>query len=752
MKESKTLKAISYILIPFLILIIGLSLFYEFGKDAFINDFDEKEYFNSDTFLITYMSEISRKAESLIYYNSEFSSTMDNNIKICYRDTEDLTYNERNFSAYLKENYYLIQYKDLALTNVEFTTETDTIEEIKEYIKSSENNKYINIINGNVESNSDIFSKKAIQFFDTFKHTYYSVEEGVIVKEGESEVLKTEDGSYYYNPYQYTYTEDDGIINIEEIPDEEHSNHVMNYIEPEKVWYTTNIEDFEIYSTYKEELVKHERNYYYKMLIKDLKIFENYIIYAIPVSSVVLLLLLIYLCVAIGHTKNKEGIYLNSFDKIPIEIIWLIGGFLVLGIFGIFGIGVTSLDCVNEEYYNLANSLLLSGYFISYILCAVMGVTTLKQIKAKTLIKDSITGKFSIWCFNLCKKILGKIKNIIKRIITTIKELIENWPDAIKVAAFFVLYVTFGVFICFALKFIGFLVMLIITGILLYGILEEINSYRKIENYLKEMYEGKCTEKLEEEKFTKSFKEVVKYINDISKGFEVAREEGIKSERLKTELITNVSHDIKTPLTSIINYVDLLKKENIENEKAKEYIEVLDNKSQRLKKLTEDLVEASKASSGNVKLNIEKINVVELLKQSIGEFEDKFKNKELEIISEYAEDEIYIKADNRYMYRIIENLFGNISKYAQEKSRVYIEIKRIEKKVRIDIKNISKERLNISSEELMQRFVRGDKSRTTEGSGLGLSISKSLTELQKGSFEIKIDGDLFKVELEFDII
>ena len=294
--------------------------------------------------------------------------------------------------------------------------------------------------------------------------------------------------------------------------------------------------------------------------------------------------------------------------------------------------------------------------------------------------------------------------------------------------------------------------MLIITGILLYGILEEINSYRKIENYLKEMYEGKCTEKLEEEKFTKSFKEVVKYINDISKGFEVAREEGIKSERLKTELITNVSHDIKTPLTSIINYVDLLKKENIENEKAKEYIEVLDNKSQRLKKLTEDLVEASKASSGNVKLNIEKINVVELLKQSIGEFEDKFKNKELEIISEYAEDEMYIKADNRYMYRIIENLFGNISKYAQEKSRVYIEIKRIEKKVRIDIKNISKERLNISSEELMQRFVRGDKSRTTEGSGLGLSISKSLTELQKGSFEIKIAGDLFKVELEFDII
>ena len=753
MKESKILKAISYILIPSLILILGLSLFYEFGKDAFIDEFDEAEYFNSDDFLVTYMSEISRKAESLIYYNSEFSSTMDNNIKICYRDTEDLTYNERNFSAYLKENYYLIQYKDLALTNVEFTTETDTIEKIKEYIKSSENNKYINIINGNVESNSDIFSKKAIQFFDTFKHTYYSVEEGVIVKEGESEVLKTEDGSYYYNPYQYTYTEDDGIINIEEIPDEEHSNHVMNYVEPEKVWYTTDIKDFEIYSTYKEELVKHERNYYYKMLIKDLKIFENYIIYAIPVSSVVLLLLLIYLCVAIGHTKNKDGIDLNNFDKIPIEIIWLIGGFLVLGI---FGIAVTSLDVINEEFYDLANSLLITGYFISYILCTIMCVTTLKRIKAKCLIKKSLTGKICIWCFNVCKKIWNRIKKytkiIFSKLKTTLKEASKNWPRIIKIMIFLYSYILLCAILIWMMEFIGFVVGLLIGVVLSYFLIEDINCYDKLEKHLKEMYEGINKERLDEEKFTKNFKEVVKYINDISKGFENAREEGIKSERLKTELITNVSHDIKTPLTSIINYVDLLKKENIENEKAKEYIDILDNKSQRLKRLTEDLVEASKASSGNVKLNIEKINVVELLKQSIGEFEDKFKTKELEVISEYSEDEIYINADNKYMYRIIENLFGNISKYAQEKSRVYIEVKRIEKIVKIDIKNISKERLNISSEELMQRFVRGDKSRTTEGSGLGLSISKSLTELQKGNFEIKIDGDLFKVELEFDII
>ena len=275
-------------------------------------------------------------------------------------------------------------------------------------------------------------------------------------------------------------------------------------------------------------------------------------------------------------------------------------------------------------------------------------------------------------------------------------------------------------------------------------------SYKKIENKLKDMYEGKNTAELKESEVETEFRDSVKYINDISNGFENAIEESMKSERLKTELITNVSHDIKTPLTSIINYVDLLKEEKIDNEKANEYIEILDMKSQRLKKLIEDLVEASKASSGAIKLNMENINVVELFKQAIGEFQDKFQNKGLSIITNYEKEYIYIKADSRYLYRVIENLFSNITKYALEASRVYIDIETEENKVKISVKNISKERLNISEEELMQRFVRGDKSRTTEGSGLGISIAKSLVELQNGTFKLKIDGDLFKVEIKFD--
>lgn len=273
---------------------------------------------------------------------------------------------------------------------------------------------------------------------------------------------------------------------------------------------------------------------------------------------------------------------------------------------------------------------------------------------------------------------------------------------------------------------IAILIDIGITVYIFYQVIQRISCFKKIEEMLKNIYEGNNKERLNEESFTKEFKQMVNYINDISNGFENAVEEGIKSERLKTELITNVSHDIKTPLTSIINYVDLIKRENIENEKLKEYIEILEAKSHRLKRLTEDLVEASKASSGNVKLNLEALNIGELINQTTGEFEDKFKDKDLEIITDIPKEEILIEADSRYMYRVIENIFSNVSKYALKGSRVYVDVSEKSKKVKIEVKNISEQKLNISESELMQRFVRGDKSRTTEGSGLRtFNIKKS---------------------------
>lgn len=240
-------------------------------------------------------------------------------------------------------------------------------------------------------------------------------------------------------------------------------------------------------------------------------------------------------------------------------------------------------------------------------------------------------------------------------------------------------------------------------------------------------------------------------VNDLGDGLRHALQEQMKSERMKADLITNVSHDLKTPLTSIINYVDLLKREELHNEKANEYLEVLDQKSQRLKQLTEDLVEASRASSGNVVLDIRRIDVKELLMQTSGEFVERFEARGLQLVENFPQNPQYVDADGRRLWRIIENLFRNVEKYAMPYTRVYLDLINDGDRVAFSLKNISENPLNISPEELTERFTRGDESRSTEGSGLGLSIAKDLTEIQKGTFEIYLDGDLFKVTVSFPI-
>lgn len=240
-------------------------------------------------------------------------------------------------------------------------------------------------------------------------------------------------------------------------------------------------------------------------------------------------------------------------------------------------------------------------------------------------------------------------------------------------------------------------------------------------------------------------------VNSIGEGIRVAVETSMKDERLKTDLITNVSHDIKTPLTSIINYVDLIKREDIQDEKIKGYVEILDVKSQRLKQLTEDLVEASKISSGNIVYQFEKINFVELIHQTIGEFSEKFEEKQLQIVSKLPEEPMLIEADSRRIWRVVENLYNNIYKYAMPGTRIYMDMEKITDTVCFSVKNISAQPLNINADELTERFIRGDVSRSTEGSGLGLSIAKNLTMAQHGDFNIYLDGDLFKVILKFPL-
>lgn len=243
--------------------------------------------------------------------------------------------------------------------------------------------------------------------------------------------------------------------------------------------------------------------------------------------------------------------------------------------------------------------------------------------------------------------------------------------------------------------------------------------------------------------------ELAERINNIGDGLDAAVEGSIKNERLKTDLITNVSHDIKTPLTSIINYIDLLKRENIQDSKIQGYLKVLEAKAQRLKVLTEDVVEASKVSSGNVTLECMNLDLVEMVRQTSGEFSEKFENKGLKEVMNLPEEPAVIWADGRRMWRILENIYNNVAKYAMEGTRVYSDLSRTEEEVIFSLKNISEQPLNINADELTERFIRGDVSRSTEGSGLGLSIAKNLAALMGGKFDLYLDGDLFRVTITF---
>lgn len=277
----------------------------------------------------------------------------------------------------------------------------------------------------------------------------------------------------------------------------------------------------------------------------------------------------------------------------------------------------------------------------------------------------------------------------------------------------------------------------------------------KIQQALELISTGALDTKLDVSEFHGQEKEVAEAVNHIRDGLMESVNESLKNEKLKADLITNVSHDIKTPLTSIVNYVDLLKRENLGNENARNYIRILDEKSQRLKQLTEDLVEASKITSGNVKLDMQKIDMVELLYQTGGEFNERFEARNLTIVTKIPNKSMYIYADGRQLYRSLENLYTNAAKYALENTRVYVELSNNDNKVVFTIKNVSKNELDIVSDgkvDLTERFVRGEKSRTTEGSGLGLSIAKNLTTLMGGKFEINVDGDLFIATIEYEMI
>ena len=669
LRNSETLKIISYILIPFLVLAIILGAIYIEYNSYNKEDLTRGDYYKTNSFV----------------YN-EYYSNLQRVFRICSNIDEGIREQGEYYNSFI-DNYVLVQ---------ELPTR--------------------------------------IYYSQTYR-TYYN---------GFNYIIIDEDGTIFTNIQTENYNSKiEEIKNSEYYWYKENSNIYTNFeqINDKGLAYNYGLENlkntknskFSIYTSFDKEqssILEYKINVSIYDFVSNV---GNFPVFAMSYSILILFVIAIYLIWSIGHKKNEKGIFLSNFDKFSYEVIFWVG---IVVIFTFFLIGKECL--VNANIYTLVIGLI--AYLICYIACATIGITTIKRIKARKFIKTTLIYKILKW-------IKQKIENISNLIL---------WDKEIttKLIIYYVAFVVISLILIILTSAIWFsiILLLIFWGLALYAILNYTKQLNTIKQILKNIYEGKENKKIDTENLEKNLKEMAEYINSLSTGLTKAVEESLKSDRMKTELITNVSHDIKTPLTSIINYVDLLKKEEMPNEKAYEYLEILDKKSQRLKRLTEDLVEASKASSGNIKLNMEEINVKELIKQISGEFEDKLNEKKLQLILNMPKEEVKIKADSRYLYRVIENMYSNISKYALEGSRVYVDIIINAGKVEIQLKNISKAKLNISSEELMQRFVRGETSRNTEGSGLGLSIAESLTTLQKGKFSIYLDGDLFKVTIEFERI
>lgn len=458
-------------------------------------------------------------------------------------------------------------------------------------------------------------------------------------------------------------------------------------------------------------------------------------------GSVLWLIGMVWLTVTAGRKPKDEEIHLNGFDRWYTEIaagtvigIWL-AGTIISGTL----IANSSLGYSHAVVTVIVTCLICGTYTMAWFLLGYLSL--IRRIKAGTLWKNSLIRKVLKW--------IGKCSG---KLVDFARAFSRNTAEKIKVllvgGAF--LFLQFLIIGCgFTGAGVFLIILLIVDAAAVIFIIRKADGLDLIMDGLKKISDGELQYKIKTDTLTGKQKVMAEYINNIGSGLDAAVENSLKKERMQTELITNVSHDLKTPLTSIINYVDLMKRENPTDPKIQEYLRILDEKSQRLKVLTEDVVEASKASTGNIKLEMNDIDFVEMVQQVIGEFEEKFQEKNLTMMVHFTDEPSIIYADGQRMWRVLENVFGNVAKYAMEGTRVYAEISNRNKKVTFSLKNISAQPLNISADELTERFIRGDVARNTEGSGLGLSIAKSLTELQGGEFKLYLDGDLFKVMITF---
>lgn len=489
--------------------------------------------------------------------------------------------------------------------------------------------------------------------------------------------------------------------------------------------------------------VKNLKFAYYASLddevFKDIErdLFRDQVQVQIGVSVLIAAVLSAILGLFMNMEKIDDSGSLRKVFKFPIE--------LVIILFVIFVFSSAGISSINQIYSNLyifylfyLLGLVIISLTVNYfviLLKSIFNKNTENYLVENALIYRAF--KASIREFSKVDKFDNKEINNAKMKFTLVY--------LVLCIAVFLLFLFFGGMFAASPEAI-LIPMIIFAGFIYFIILKNINQVARINKEASEIVGGNYKKKIE--KTGGLYDGIVDNFNNIGSNLDNAIEDAVKSERLKTELITNVSHDLKTPLTSILNYSDLLSKEDNSQEEAKEYAKIINEKSNKLRVLIEDLFEVSKATSNNIELDRQELDFNSLVAQSIGEWEDKIKENSIEIISNLPEEKVMLNLDGQKFSRVLDNLFSNISKYALENTRVYVDL-RDEGGVKLTIKNISKYPLNISAEELMERFTRGEKSRTTSGSGLGLSIASSFVRAHGASFDIDIDGDLFKVTIEF---
>lgn len=538
------------------------------------------------------------------------------------------------------------------------------------------------------------------------------------------------------NDYNTSYTKEIKNKTYEKANVNKELGDVLNY----------NLYDFDVCISINQNF----ENYGYYDKVSEIKIdFDSEVFYfkIIIVSSIISLILFIVSISIYKKMKcevlDRNSFYLKFYKIIPLEIYIIVGILLLYSLIGIIKTGYSVY-----YYYNVLDHLV-------YTFICIFGLLAIAYILRKEI--KSFDKPIEILKTSLIVRVLILGKKTLK----DTNKVTKSVPLAKRIIILAALSVGVGTIGWFIGFLFGSTLLLFLFGPILSLTIVILYVYYLIKKlaYLSYIMEG--TERIKGGDIhykldiigDDNFSNLAENINNIGEGLDKAIYNQLKSERLKSELITNVSHDLKTPLTSIINYIELIKKEeDIKPEHIKDYVNVLDSKSKRLKVLIEDLFEASKASSGNLELNMEKIDITQLLRQAIGEMEEKLSKANLDLKLRVPEEKTYIMADGKKLYRVLENLLSNISKYSLDNTRVYIDIIEEDDKVKLTMKNISSYELNFDPEEIMERFKRADESRNTEGSGLGLAIARDLVNAQGGRFEIDIDGDLFKSVVEFNLI